>query len=78
MAWWFFWAVIVIFLVNSGFLLYSAFAENSKEIKQVVMVAFDGLFGTLIGRVAWHLFPRRCKDAHGVVREIVSSKQSSS
>jgi hypothetical protein len=74
MAWVFFGVLIVIFVVNSGLLIYSAFSKNGSAIANVVMIAFDGLFGTLMIRVAWNLFPRLCKDNEGIVREIAPAK----
>lgn len=66
----FFWVLIALFVVNSGFLLYAAFAMNGAAITKSVSVAFDGLFGYLLRLVGKHLFPPRCKDGQGVVREI--------
>jgi hypothetical protein len=56
-------------------LIYSGFS-NGISIANVVMIAFDGLLGTLVTGVTWYLFPRRCKDKDGIVREIASSKES--
>jgi hypothetical protein len=76
MAWVFFWVLIGLFVANSGLLGYSAFSQNADKITKAVMLAFDGLFGTLLTRVAWHLFPRVCRDKDGIVREIVSAKKA--
>jgi hypothetical protein len=74
MAWVFFWVLIGLFIINSGLLIYSAFSQNGDKITKAVMLAFDGLFGTLLTRVAWYLFPRVCRDKDGIVREIGRSK----
>jgi hypothetical protein len=69
MAWVFFWVLICLFVVNSGLLVYSAFSQNGDKITKVVMLAFDGLFGTLMTRVAWHLFPSLGKDKSATSRD---------
>src|ERR1700722_19220591 len=76
MAWIFFSVLTVLFVANSGLLIYSAFSQNGISIAKVVMIAFDGLLGTLVTRVTWYLFPRRCKDKDGIIREIAPSKES--
>lgn len=70
MAWVFFSVLIGLFVIDSGLLIYSGFSQNGDRIAKAVMIAFDGLFGTLLTRVAWYLFPRVCKDKDGIVREI--------
>lgn len=76
MAWIFFWVLTVLFVANSGLLVYSAFSKNGISIAKVVMIAFDGLLGTLVTKVTWYLFPRRCRDNEGTIREIGPSKES--
>jgi hypothetical protein len=76
MAWVLFWVLVGLFVINSGLLIYSAFSQYADKITKSVMLAFDGLFGTLLTRVVWHLFPRVCKDKDGIVREIAPSKKA--
>ena len=71
-----FWVLIVLFVANSAFLLYAAFLVNGGQIAKYVSMAFDGLLGTLLVIVARNLFPARCKDKDGVVREIRTSTRS--
>src|SRR5262249_7655038 len=71
----FFWVLIVLFVLNSLFLLYSAFSNRAVSIVGAVSTAFDGLLGILLGIVARNLFPARCKDKDGNVKEIGNSKR---
>jgi hypothetical protein len=77
MAVWFFGVLLVLFVANSIFLLYAAFSVRGGEIAKYVSMAFDGLLGTLLVIVARNLFPARCKDKDGVVRETKLSTRSS-
>jgi len=70
MAKWLFAVLVILFLVNSGFLLYAAFSPRGTAIAMVVSTAFDGLLGTLMIIVTRNLFPAKCKDKDGTVREI--------
>lgn len=64
----FFVVLIVLFIANSSFLLYAAFSIHGADIAKYVSLAFDGLLGTLLVIVARNLFPARCKDKNGVIR----------
>jgi hypothetical protein len=70
MAKWLFAVLLVLFVVNSGFLLYAAFSPKGTAIAMVVSTAFDGLLGTLMVIVTRNLFPAKCKDKDGVIRDI--------
>ena len=70
----FFVVLIVLFIANSLFLLYAAFSVRGGDIAKYVSMAFDGLLGTLLVMVTRNLFPARCKDKDGVVREIKAAK----
>jgi hypothetical protein len=76
MAVWFFGVLVVLFIANSIFLLYAAFSVRGGEIAKYVSMAFDGLLGALLIIVARNLFPARCKDKDGVVRETKASTHS--
>jgi hypothetical protein len=76
MALGFFCVLIVLFVANSVFLFYAAFSAHGGDIAKYVSMAFDGLLGTLLIIVARNLFPARCKDKNGVIREIRTSTGS--
>jgi hypothetical protein len=75
MAVFFLCVLIALFIANSAFLLYAAFSVRGSDIEKVVSAAFDGLLGTLLVIVARNLFPARCKDKNGAIREIEPSKR---
>jgi len=71
----FFYVLIVLFVANSIFLLFAAFSVNGGAIAKYVSMACDGLLGTLLVIVARNLFPARCRDKDGFVKEIGSSER---
>src|ERR1700732_1399352 len=66
MAWIFFWVLIGLFVIDSGLLVYSALSRNGNKLTKVIMLGFDGLFGTLMTRVAWTLFPTSGRNKDGI------------